>query len=200
MQLVVGGSTIVFREGEQLSLHEDGSVSSGYLVGPAMVSVRGRVVAFGRGSRPFMPDIHFYPNGRVRHGYLHEETVFDVGKRSIAFVGEIYFNADGGVESANLSRDTLIQVGENDILFSVGEGYRGHPSIMFYPSGAVVCGNLTEDRVIRDRGREVPVVCGAGVGEGRLEIYCADVERYSYDLMFNEDGTLWRIEDFTKGS
>ena len=51
MQLVVGGSTILFRADAQLSLHEDGSVSSGYLVGPALVSVEGWTIAFGRGPR-----------------------------------------------------------------------------------------------------------------------------------------------------
>jgi len=71
---------------------------------------------------------------------------------------------------------------------------------MFFPSGAALSGNLTEGRVIKDRGRVVPVSCGAEVGAGRLDIYCADIEVYIYDLMFNEDGTLWRIEDFTKGS
>jgi hypothetical protein len=199
VELVVGSSIILFSAEGKLSLHEGGSVCSGNVVGPAFAVVGGRKVAFDRGPNPSMPDIHFYPDGVLRHGYLREETVFEVGGRIIAFVGEIYFNAEGRVQSANLARDTLIEVGENEILFSPSEGYRGHPSVTFYRSGALLSGNLTEDRVIRDRGREVPVTCGAGVGEGRLAIYCADVERYNYDLMFNEDGTLWRLEDFTKG-
>jgi len=51
MQPLVGSSTILSRADAQLSLHEDGSVSSGYLVGPALVSVEGWTIAFGRGPR-----------------------------------------------------------------------------------------------------------------------------------------------------